>query len=96
MFRTQPQDASVPDFHAYPDHLLSAMTATEDEKKSLDLGAAAYITKPISPPIVLARVKTQLENKAAAEFLRAEVDKQTQLVTAIQDVTILATTSLTS
>jgi putative two-component system response regulator len=80
---------------------LTAMTAAEDEKKGLDLGAADYITKPISPPIVLARVKTQLENKAAADFLRnqaeylrAEVDKQTQLVTAIQDVTILAMASL--
>jgi putative two-component system response regulator len=82
---------------------LTAMTATEDQKKGLDLGAGDCITKPISPPIVLARVKTQLENEAAAEFLRnqaeylrAEVDKQTQLVTAIQDVIILATTNLTS
>ena len=80
---------------------LTAMTATEDEKKGLDLGAADYITKPISPPILMARVKTQLENKAAADFLRdqaeylrTEVEKQTRLVSAIQDVTILAMASL--
>jgi len=80
---------------------LTAMTAAEDEKKGLDLGAADYITKPISPPIVMARVKTQLENKAAADFLRdqaeylrTEVEKQTRLVSAIQDVTILAMASL--
>jgi putative two-component system response regulator len=78
------------------------MTAAEDQKKGLVLGAADCITKPISPPIVLARVKTQLENNAAAEFLRnqaeylrAGVDKQTQWVTAIQDVIILAPTKLT-
>ena len=80
---------------------LTAMSAIEDEKKGLELGAADYITKPISPPIVMARVKTQLENKAAADFLRdqadflkAEVEKQTQQIMAIQDVTILAMASL--
>ena len=80
---------------------LTAMNATEDEKKGLDLGAADYITKPISPPIVLARVKTQLENKSAADFLRdqaaflrVEVEKQTERIMAIQDVTILAMASL--
>jgi len=39
---------------------LTALTATEDEKKGLDLGAADFITKPVNPPIVLARVQTQL------------------------------------
>lgn len=80
---------------------LTAMDATDDERKGLDLGAADYITKPISPPIVLARVKTQLENKAAADFLRdqadflrSEVEKQTRRVMAIQDVTVLAMASL--
>ena len=80
---------------------LTAMTAVDDEKKGLDLGAADYITKPISPPILLARVKTQIENKSAAdflrsqaEFLRLEVERQTRRVNAIQDVTILAMASL--
>ena len=80
---------------------LTAMSSAEDEKKGLDLGAQDYISKPISPPIVLARVKTQLENKAAADFLRdqanylrAEVERQTQRIVAIQDVTILAMASL--
>ena len=34
------------------------------------MGAVDYITKPISPPIVLARVATHLKIKAAADFLR--------------------------
>ncbi len=90
-----------PETRRIPIIFLTAMTAAEDEKKGLDLGAADYITKPISPPIVMARVKTQLENKAAADFLRdqaeylrSEVEKQTRLVSAIQDVTILAMASL--
>ncbi len=80
---------------------LTAMSAAEDEKKGLEMGAADYITKPISPPIVLARVKTQLENKAAADFLKnkseyleAEVTKRTREITEIQNVTILAMASL--
>jgi len=80
---------------------LTAMSAAEDEKKGLEMGAADYITKPISPPIVLARVKTQLENKAASDYLRnksdyleAEVTKRTREITAIQNVTILAMASL--
>lgn len=80
---------------------LTALTATGDEEKGLEMGAADYITKPISPPILLARVKTQLQNKAAADFLRdknayleAEVAKRTRELSAIQDVTILAMTSL--
>lgn len=38
---------------------LTAMGDAEDEKTGFDLGAADYITKPISPPIVLARVRMQ-------------------------------------
>ncbi len=80
---------------------LTAMTAVEDEKKGLEMGAVDYITKPISPPIVLARVATHLKIKAAADFLRdknafleAEVARRTREVNAIQDVTIMAMASL--
>ncbi|MGE5503800.1 MAG: two-component system response regulator [Actinomycetota bacterium] len=80
---------------------LTAMTATEDEEMGLKVGAVDYITKPISPPIVLARVETHLKLKASADFLRdkadyleAEVGRRTREVAAIQDVTILAMASL--
>ena len=36
---------------------LTAMTAAEDEKKGLDLGAADYITKPIRPADVRAAIE---------------------------------------
>jgi putative two-component system response regulator len=90
-----------PESRNIPVIFLTAMSAAEDEAKGLELGAADYITKPISPPIVLARVKTQLQNKAVADFLRdqnayleAEVAKRTLEISAIQDVTILAMASL--
>ena len=80
---------------------LTAKTEVEDEKRGLEMGAADYITKPISPPIVLARVKIHLALKAHADFLRdkndfleAEVSKRTREVVAIQDVTIMAMASL--
>ncbi len=49
---------------------LTARSEMEDEKKGLELGAVDYITKPISPPIVMARVKNHLALKAMADFLR--------------------------
>jgi len=80
---------------------LTAMTKTEDEEKGLKLGAVDYIAKPISPPVVLARVETHLKLKASADFLRdksdfleQEVQRRTREVAAIQDVTILAMASL--
>jgi putative two-component system response regulator len=80
---------------------LTVKNDVEDEKLGFELGAVDYIAKPISPPIVFARVKTHLELKAAADALRernatleAEVEKRTRDMAAIQDVTILALTSL--
>lgn len=80
---------------------LTARSKAEDEKLGLELGAVDYIIKPISPPIVLARVRNHLKLKRAADFLRdknqfleAEVAGRTREVMAIQDVTILAMASL--
>ena len=49
---------------------VTAMDATEDEEHGLNFGAVDYITKPVRPLIVLARVRTQLEAKRARDFLR--------------------------
>lgn len=80
---------------------LTAKAEVEDETYGLELGAVDYITKPISPPILLARVKGHLEAKRVQDFLRdknefldAEVQKRTAEVIAIQDVTIHAMASL--
>jgi len=80
---------------------LTGKTAIEDEEKGLQLGAVDYITKPVSPPILMARVKTHLALKASADFLinqnqflENEVAKRTREVLAVQDVTIMALASL--
>jgi putative two-component system response regulator len=80
---------------------LTALNAADDEQHGLDLGAVDYITKPISPAIVLARIKNHLALKTHADFLRdkttfleREVEKRTAEVMAIQDVTIQAMASL--
>jgi two-component system, sensor histidine kinase and response regulator len=48
---------------------VTAMTQEEDEIKGLELGAIDYITKPISPHIVRARVKNHLELKRYRDVL---------------------------
>jgi putative two-component system response regulator len=80
---------------------LTAKTEIEDETRGLEIGAVDYITKPISPPIVLARVKTHLALKRMQDFLRdqnafleSEVQKRTEEIVAIQDVTIHAMASM--
>ena len=50
-----------PETRRIPVIFVTAMNEVDDETKGLDLGAVDYITKPISPPIVKARVKAQLE-----------------------------------
>jgi putative two-component system response regulator len=86
---------------AIPIIFLTAKSEIDDETMGLEMGAVDYITKPISPPIVLARVKTHLALKRMQDFLRdqnayleSEVKKRTQEVVAIQDVTIHAMASM--
>jgi putative two-component system response regulator len=46
--------------HGIPIIFVTAMNEVEDETKGLEMGAVDYITKPISPAIVLTRVRTHL------------------------------------
>jgi len=92
---------SDPQTREIPVVFLTAKADAEDEKKGLEVGGVDYITKPISAPVVLARVKIHLALKAHADFLRdksdfleAEVSRRTREVVAIQDVTILILASL--
>lgn len=48
---------------------VTAMDDTADEAHGLALGALDYITKPLRPAIVKARVRTQLELKRARDLL---------------------------
>ena len=76
---------------------VTAMDSTEDELRGLDFGAVDYLTKPIAPPIVLARVRTQLELKQARDrladqnsWLEAEIEKRMAENLLIQEASIRA------
>ena len=48
---------------------LTALADPKDEEHGLQLGAADYIAKPLTPSLVTARVRTQLEAKQARDWL---------------------------
>jgi sigma-B regulation protein RsbU (phosphoserine phosphatase) len=48
---------------------VTAKTEVEDETLGFDVGGADYVTKPVIPPIVLARVKAHLGLKQAREVI---------------------------
>jgi putative two-component system response regulator len=49
---------------------LTVKSEVEDEQKGFDAGCVDYISKPVSPPIVLARVRTHIMLKSARDFLK--------------------------
>ena len=51
---------------------ITALGEEEDESKGLNLGAVDYITKPIKPAIVKARIRTHLNLKSVCESLEAQ------------------------
>ncbi len=80
---------------------VTAKDRAVDEERGLELGAADYITKPIKPIVVLARVRTQLENKRAKDwlkdqnaFLEAEVSRRMHDNELIQNASLYALATL--
>jgi adenylate cyclase len=67
--KADPLTAKIPVIFA------TAKTEVADETKGFEAGAIDYLTKPISPPIVLARVKTQLALKEAREHIESVSEK---------------------
>ena len=90
-----------PDTEDIPVIFLTAMSAAEDESVGLELGAVDYITKPINPAIVMARVRNHLQLKRARDFLahhnnflEQEIANRTRALAELQDATIRAMASL--
>ena len=74
---------------------VTAMTAVGDEERGLNLGAVDYITKPVQPAIVLARVRAHLELKQARDwlkdqntFLESEIVRRMAENIEVQDISI--------
>ncbi len=89
--RDDPATAEIPVM------FLTALDDQADEEHGLLLGAVDYVTKPIRPPILLARVRTQLELKHARDLMRdrnawleAEVARRMRENQLVQDVSIHA------
>ena len=61
-----------PSTRGIPVIFVTAKDQEQDEQTGLDLGAVDYITKPISPAILLARVRTHLLLKEARDYLNEE------------------------
>ncbi|WP_376965468.1 two-component system response regulator [Azospirillum sp. A26] len=80
---------------------ITAMGQVHDETRGFEVGAVDYITKPISPPVMLARIRTHI---ALREAQRALADQNRQLEDRVaertrdllraQDATIRAMASL--
>ena len=71
---------------------ITAKAEVEDEMKGFELGAVDYITKPISQPLVLARVQNHLRLKRMQDslkdqnqFLDASVQNRTKDLVAARD-----------
>ena len=54
---------------------VTAMNQVEDETKGLELGGADYVTKPISVPIMKARIKTHLALYDQARDMKSMIAK---------------------
>ena len=48
---------------------VTSMSDNANEERGLEAGAVDYISKPISPPIVKARVKIHIQNYLSRQFL---------------------------
>ena len=90
-----------PELAPIPVIFLTSRNDVESEQVGMDLGAVDYVTRPISPPVLLSRVRAHLVDAANArtlrvnnEYLAFEVSKRSRQLLALQDVTILAMASL--
>jgi putative two-component system response regulator len=67
---------------------ITALVDEEDEAKGLGMGAVDYLTKPINPELVRARVRNHLELKQYQDHLENLVKERTRRLALTQAVTI--------
>ncbi|MES2898817.1 MAG: response regulator [Pseudomonadota bacterium] len=72
--KADPRTANIPVI------FLTAKSQIEDEAMGLTMGAVDYLTKPISPPILFARVATQLTLARARQQLQHQKENLERMV----------------
>lgn len=60
----------IPKFSDIPIIFLTTLDSTADEIKGLEHGAADYIRKPISVPVLKARVKSYIQLRQYIQFIK--------------------------
>ena len=90
-----------PHLQHIPVIFVTAMDGAEDEERGLSLGAVDYVTKPIKPALLLARVRAHLELKKARDrlsdqnaYLDAEVHRRMAENEMIKDFSLNAMATL--
>ena len=90
-----------PHLRDIPVIFVTALSAEDDEERGLSLGAVDYVTKPIKPALLLARVHAQIELKQARDllsnqnaFLDAEVRRRMAENELIKDLSLFALATL--
>lgn len=93
--KADPQTSQIPII------FLTSKSDVESEQMGMELGAVDYVTRPISPPILISRVKAHISDAMQARTLRVnneylvyEVTKRSRELAALQDVAMLALASL--
>ncbi|MCP3867607.1 MAG: two-component system response regulator [Gammaproteobacteria bacterium] len=81
---------SEADTRDIPVIFVTALSDAGNESEGLALGAVDYITKPINPSLVKARINNQLELKRHRDNLQEMVDEQTRELKQTQEITIEA------
>jgi PleD family two-component response regulator len=66
--KSDPQTSDIPVI------FLTSKTDIADEERGFESGAVDYIIKPISPPILLARVRTHLRLKRVTDYLKRKLE----------------------
>ncbi|MDS4031615.1 MAG: bacteriohemerythrin [Candidatus Contendobacter sp.] len=64
---------------------LTGKTQAEDETRGFQAGAVDYVTKPINPPVLWARVKAQLALAAQLRHAREELNEADNRIASVTD-----------
>ncbi|MBS1208685.1 MAG: rpfG2 [Proteobacteria bacterium] len=68
---------------------MSALIEEQDERRGLEIGGVDYISKPLRPALVRARIRNQLELKRHRDHLEEVVKERTRELLLTQDAAIL-------